>query len=224
MKSFYQFFLLEQLVWVPIVICLIRYKRIHPRYLPLFTYLIARAILEIAGNLVVIFIKPMPEYGNAPFYNFTFLLEGLLITWQLYKLQALKKNRQWYICLQILWVLIWLIDNFYIGSFAKFNLMFHTSYSFLLLFVITTLISKIALSKRQSIYRNPDFWFCISFALWFIYSIFYAFSKYLVVREKQLYNISNDIIKFMEFAEVLLYLLLAWAMFLVPPKRKLYIA
>jgi hypothetical protein len=224
MNLFYQAMLIEQTIWVPVLLCIIRRKNVFPRYFPLLAYLLVRALLELGGNLWVLYQKffvQQPTFNNQPFYNLLYLSEAVLLTWQLYRLDAFNRQKRPYLLLQGFWLVLWVADNFLIGTFNAFNLIFHTTYSSILLLVTTALIGKLAVGKKQ-LYNSPDFGLCIAFGLWFIYNIFYCFSKYLVVQNKDLYNISKDIIAFMEFSALIFYLLIAWIIVRVPSRRNIH--
>jgi hypothetical protein len=219
--DFYQAFLLEQTVWIPVTLCIYRFKDVKPKYIPLLLYLVIYGLLELIGNLVVKYVKPMPVYGNTPFYNLMFLVEAILVTWLFYSLGALKSNKKVYIFFQMLWIVLWVIENFFISTIFDFNLMLHATYSCLLIGIIVAFYGRLVITIKNNIYRNADFWISNAFALWFIYSVFYSFSNYIVAQNNQL-SLAQDMIEFREITEVILYLLLSWAIICIPRKRSFY--
>ena len=220
LSLFYVLFLLEQTVWIAVVIGIVRFKDLAPKYLPIFLYLLSRAMLELWANLIAIYAI---DQNNSVPYNILNLTEALLITWQLYKFGSFKNRRNIYLFLQFFWILLWFTDILIIGSLKQTSTFFHTTHSFILIFLAANLISNILISSKQSLIKNTAFLVCITFSIWFAYNVLYALARYVMPQVMDKSAISPKIITFMECSEMILYLTLAWAIYCIPKKRKLNI-
>lgn len=218
MSTFYVVFLAEQTILLPISFYLLKWDVVKKKHLPLFFYLISRWLFEFSANMEALFIKR----GNAEPYNLLYLLEPFFITWQLCKLGAFGKNKKLYYTLQCTWAIVWLADTFWIGSFQRFNFFHHVFYSFILLFISAGLLSKLAVSVRQSITRSLPFWLCIVFCTSCMYNIMYEAIEFMSNRQPEMQSMTVNFSVFMEVVVApTLYLIICWAIICVPGDRSI---
>jgi len=221
MKTTTLLFLLAQTVLVPIVLCLIRFKDVKYRYRPLFIYLLIKEASELTSFIIIRLSTSSHHPGNAVPYNLMYLGEAICLTTLFYNLGAFKSKKILYYALQIVWILLWTTDMFFIGSLFKFNTVFRVSYCFVLVFIAADLVNKLPVTVRYNMFHNTAFLLCIVFASWFAYNILYEFvDRFSDIND--VYSVlSVNVGKFIGLVEAFMYLSCAWAISCIPAKRNI---
>ena len=153
-------------ILVPATIAWIRLKKVNPIFLPV-VYLIwigaLNEILSLAINL--------SGYSNAINSNVYVLIEAALLTLQFKNWDLFRKKQSLFKSIMISFLVVWLLENFLIGSIRQFSSYFRIYYSFLIVLMGVTEINRLIVTDRKNLLKNPIFLFCIGFIIYFTYKV-----------------------------------------------------
>lgn len=193
------------------VIALIRFKRISNIFYPFIFFI----WLGLANDLLSLtFI--LNKRSNMISSNIYIILEFLLLLWFFYKwnMQSLKI----YILLFIAGLVIWGVDNFIINSISQNNSVFRVFYSFVIVFLSISEISKFVVFQNVQLYKNPVFLLCISFL--FYYTFKTIFESYNLFNLDFGRTILHKILLLYSVINFITYLLYTVAILCMPQKQK----
>ncbi|HTS43889.1 MAG TPA: hypothetical protein VMH01_05795 [Puia sp.] len=164
-------FLLSQSIWFPVVVGLLRFKLLKTEYLLFFLLLVAGLITEIIS-----FITIRVYHSNAVATNIFVLTEWLLLAYQFNQWGLLASRKRLFYLLLIIPVLIWIVENLFLGKITAFSPYFRILYAFLLTLMSITEINFMIAYDNKTLRRNPKFIICIGLILFFVYQILYEWA------------------------------------------------
>jgi hypothetical protein len=100
-------------LFVSVVISIIRFKKIGPVFYPILSLLYLGATNELITEILL-----RNGYYNAINSNIFTLIEAMLILWYFKRSAIFSHINQFYPFLISLFVVTWVIDNFWIGKFG----------------------------------------------------------------------------------------------------------
>lgn len=142
-----------------------RFKKTDPAFFPFLLLLTLGLINEVVS--IILIKQGRPNIFN---YNLYELVESLLLTWQFLKWGLFKGARRLYYFLQILFVGLWLTENF-IHSFKAFNSYFIMVHSFLLVMMSISMINRVSLKETKALWKQPVFLICVGQVIYQDYAV-----------------------------------------------------
>ena len=207
-----QSFLVSQLILLPLIIGLIRIRKIQSSYYP---FLALIALGEI--NEVVSFVC-IRNYGtNVVPFNIYSLLECLLILYQFYRWRFYAKQRSWYWAVPALLILTWIIEYLAFKQITRFAFVFRISYAFLIVMLSINEINYLITHENRQLFKNARFLICMGFIIYFLYQILFE-GAYLILERDKDEVVSNQVIRLQVYVNALANIIFAWAMWFVPQK------
>src|SRR6185369_651139 len=158
--------LASQSIWIACVIILFRFKRINSSYYP-FIFLVILACLNEALSHYLITSGKSNSVNN----NIYVLLESLLLLVQFKNWGSFINKRILFWTIGIIFISVWVIENFIISKIAYTNSYFRITYSFILVLLAVNEINEIIVRDRKNILVNPIFLICSAIVLYFTYKI-----------------------------------------------------
>lgn len=205
-------FLLSQSVLIPILIGLLRFRRMDKIYYPFFILLIIGFLAEVVSFILIRSF----HVQNAPANNIYFLLECYLLLYQLYLWKNSKKGYSTFLFFAGISVVAWFIQNILFFKINTFDSpFFQIYYAFLLVLLSINHINIIMVRPKGALLQNPQMILCVGFIAFFIYQIIYYASRFISNEPIQIMITSR--FAFINFAINVLY---AFAVYLMTIKRK----
>lgn len=208
------FFLLSQSILLPLIIGLVRLRQIDRSYQPFLLLLGIGFLTELASYVL---IKKF-HTSNAIAVNIYTLIEWVLIAWQFHVWGFLKQRNKLFYGLVIFVSLVWVVENIIFRKITEIVPYFRFLYFFLIVLISVNEINFMITHYNRNLFRNPKFLICIAFIIYFIYMIVY-FWAFQVSRLDQS-EISNRIIFFMAYVNILTNIIYAIAFLLIPARVK----
>ena len=205
--------LLSYSIAVAAITGLIRLKKIDKSFTPFIILMWLGLLNEIISSLLI-----RKGYSNAINSNIYSLLEALLITMFFRNLDLFNWKKKMYPVLLILFILLWVAENFIIEKITDFNSYFNIVYSFVIVLMSITMINRLIIESRKTLVLNPIFLICIGFIVFFIYAtlieIFWVWGL----------NASDEfrtsVYRIMTYINLVVNLIYALAILWIPTKRK----
>jgi hypothetical protein len=207
-------FLFSQSVLLPIIIGLIRFRRIDRAYRPFLLLLIIGFITEIISFILIIDL----HRSNALAVNIYILIEWILIALQFHVWGFLKQKKWLFYGLVTFVCLVWFVENLIFGKITEIVPYFRFFYYFLIVLFSVNEINFMITHYNRNLFRNPKFLICIAFIIYFIYMIVYFWAFQVSRFGKS--DISNRIIFLMAYVNIFTNTIYAIAFLLVPAKVK----
>ncbi|MEI9959528.1 MAG: hypothetical protein WDM90_25150 [Ferruginibacter sp.] len=151
---------------IPVIISWIRFKKINPVYYPFIFYLWLGLINETLSRILGKYF-----HSNAINSNIYILLESFLIAWQFYAWGLFKHLKKLYVAMLSTFLIAWLLENFVFFDFNHFSSYFRIGYFFIVVLMSIAFINILLVRERKSLLTNPTFLICVSFAIYYTYSI-----------------------------------------------------
>lgn len=207
-------FLLSQSILLPIIIGLIRLRRIDKGYRPFFILLWIGFLTEVISFAVI------QGFGKSNFFvvNVYILIEWILIAWQFHIWGFLRQKKWAFYSLLTLTTLFWIGEYVLIHKVTAILLYFRFLYFFLIVLLSINKINFMITHDNRNLFRNPRFLICIAFIIYFIYMIVYFWSFQISLFGKS--DISNSIIFLMAYVNVFTNIIYAIAFLLIPAPQK----
>ncbi|HEY4108431.1 hypothetical protein [Puia sp.] len=169
MKSIY-IFILSELILFPLLVGLVRLRRIKKSsYQPFFFLILMGAFWEL---LNVYFIKVL-HLHNVVVVNFYMLFEWLLIAWQFRMWGLLRSRNAVFYAVLLLPCLVWLIERLVFWQMDYFVPYYQVLYCFLVVLFSVNTINFMITHDYRNLFGNPTFLICIGFIIYFIYTIIF---------------------------------------------------
>lgn len=203
-------FLFSQSVLLPLIIGLIRFRKIQSSYRPFVILIMAAALTELLSFLSIRLFRT-----NAIVSNVYCLAECLLILYQFYRWRFHARPRKWYWTIPALCVLIWLTENLVFFKILEFGPVFRVSYAFLAVMLSINEINYLITHENRQLFKNARFLICIGFIVYFLYQILFEGALLLADSETDT-AISNKIISLSVYVNVLVNIVYAAAMWMIP--------
>lgn len=205
-------FLFAQSILLPVIIGLIRIRKIQRSYYPFVALIMLGALSELFSFLSIRYYQ-----SNAVVSNTWCLVECLLILYQFYRWRFYAKPRAWYWMVPAVCVLIWITENIVFMQITRFGHVFRISYAFLLVMLSINEINYLITHENRQLFKNARFLICIGFIIYFLYQILFEGSFYrLEINKNEV--VSNKIISLLVYINVLTNAIFAVAMLFIPVK------
>ena len=145
---------------------MVRFSQIRREYYP-FIYVIWLACV----NEMLAFVLVLSQRHNIISNNLYSIIEGLLLLWFFQELGVFRRWKFMRYLLSLLFVAVWITDNFIIHPFGtSFNSYFNIFSSFTLVLLAITTINNILVTEKE-VLKNPAFLICIAITIFFTYMI-----------------------------------------------------
>lgn len=143
-----------------------RFRVINPIFFP-FLYLVWLGLF----NEIISLIITQHQYSNAVNNNIFNLLEAVCIAWLFKKWGLFTRATTPYLVIQTLFILSWVTENFFIATLHSFDSYFIILHDFVIVFMSISMLNKLIISERGKLLMNPMFLICMSFIIYFTYSV-----------------------------------------------------
>jgi hypothetical protein len=215
MNTFYSF-LRSEIVLIPFVVALFRWRNTERSYYPFFTLL----GLGVVSELVSFWIIHWKHTSNASATNVYGLLECSLIIYQFFCWNSFQGKKRWFYALQAGSLFFWLLCNLVFYHLNDFDLPFYRIlYPFLLVILSVNEINLMITHDNRNLYKNSRFVICLGFITFFLYQVLYEGAYFVSNTDKTAEGVTNEIISLFSYVNVLVYGLYLIAVLLVPRKR-----
>ena len=200
-------------ILIPAFISWVRFKQIHPTYHPFIFCLWIGCLNEVISYLVTI-----NHYSNALSSNIYVLLEGGLILWQFERWGNFTRKEFFFIFFLVLFVAVWVGENFFISRITYFSSYFRIFYAAVLSLMSINFINSIIVRERRSILRNASFLMCAGFILYYTYKV--------MVEAFWIYGLNNgssfriNVYLILMYINLLVNLIFAQAVLWIPTKQR----
>src|SRR5258708_35681512 len=160
--AFFLAFLLSQSILLPIIIGLIRIRRLDRSYQPFFLLLLIGFVTEIIGFIVI------QAYGKSNFVivNIYILLEWTLIAWQFHVWGFLRQRKMLFYALLVFTTICWIVENLVFRHITGIVPYFRFLYFFLIVLLSINKINFMITHENRNLFRNPKFLICIGFIIY----------------------------------------------------------
>jgi hypothetical protein len=214
----YIILLLSQSILLPIIVGLIRLRRIDKGYQPFFILLLIGFCTEVVSTILIRHY----HRSNIVAINIYLLLEWTLIAWQFHVWGFLKQNKRAFYGLLVFTTLFWIVENLFFHNITGIVPYFRFLYFFLIVLLSINKINFMITHDNRNLFRNPRFLLCIGFIIYFIYMIvfYWAFEVSLFGKTE----ISNIITFLMAYMNAFTNIIYAIAFLLIPAPQKFKLA
>lgn len=191
----------------------IRFKSILKVYRP-FIYLVWFATFNELLSTVLIYAFR----NNAVSSNIYVLIESLLFIWFFYCIGKLQHRLVIYILLVILFISIWILDNFWMYTIYTTNSLFRVAYAFVLVLLSIDQINFVLIHEKGNLLKNARFLICAGTIIFYSFkTIFELFYMFKIKMSDSFYNHLFLILVFVNLITNLIYSL---AVLWIPTKQK----
>lgn len=205
-------FLFSQSILLPLIIGLIRIRKIQSSYHPFLALILLGALTELFSFITIRLFD-----SNAIVSNIYSLLECMLILYQFYRWRFYTMPRKWYWIIPAICLLIWFTENIVFMYITQFRPVFRISYAFLVVMVSINEINYLITHENRQLFKNARFLICMGFIIFFIYQILFE-GTYYIAKTGGDPVISNKIFSLQVYINVFVNMIYAVAMLLIPEK------
>ncbi len=179
-------FILSQAIVIPIIMALIRIKKIDKIYYPLLILLLIGLLSELASFICINVFKT-----NAPVIKIYSLVECCIILYQLYLWKNGARYRPMFVMLGLVCVIFWIVETIVFKNINTFSPYFRVFYAFIIVLLSINQINAMMFYQNVSLLKNPVFIICLAFIIFFLYQIIYE-ASYFIGSDKS--TVANKII------------------------------
>lgn len=198
---------------IPALIGWIRFKQIDSVYYP-FLYCIWIGLLnEVIGELITSY-----GFSNAINNNIYVLMESLLLMWQFKKWNLFSRVKFLFPVLSGGFVLLWITESFLINDINYTISYFRIIYSFVLVMLSLTVISRQLSMERKVILKNSIFLICIAYVIYFTNKVIIGMFWLYGLRFSN--QFAADLVWILIFINLFTNLIYALAVLWMPGKRR----
>jgi hypothetical protein len=194
-------FILSQAIIIPIIVALIRIKKIDRVYYPLLLLLLIGLLSEFVSFACITLFKT-----NAPVIKIYSLIECCIILYQLYLWKNATRYRHMFIVLGLVCVVFWVIETIVFKNINTFSPYFRVFYAFVIVLLCINQINAMMFYQNVALLKNPVFIICLAFIILFLYQIIYE-ASYYVGSDKS--EVANKIIMGFSYLNFFIYLICA---------------
>jgi hypothetical protein len=212
MKAIY-LFLLAQSELLPLIVGLVRYRRLGKTYRP-FLLMLAFAVLN--QQVTYIFLRTM-HFNSVP-NNIYGLLEWILIAWQFHVWGLLRNNKRVFYLLVVMVSLIWVVEDIVLGGITDYPPYFQVFDAFVIVLMSVGKINFMITHDDRSLRGNPIFLICIGFIILFIYEIVLEWAYQMSLQGAT--ETTTRIIYGFGYVDVLVNIIFAVALLRIPHPQK----
>ena len=207
-------FLLSQSILLPIIIGLVRFRRLDRSYQPFFLLLLIGFVTEIVGFILI----QGYEKSNYVIVNIYVLIEWALIAWQFHVWGFLQGRKSIFYGLLGFTTLCWIVENLAFGHITGIVPYFRFLYFFLIVLISINKINYMITHEMRNLFSNPKFLICIGFIIYFVYMIvdFWAFEISLLGDQSIVLRISF----LMDYVNALANVIYGIAFLMLPKPQK----
>ncbi len=208
-------FLISQSILLPIIVGLIRLRRIGKGYQPFYILLCLGFVTEVISFIL---IKRF-QRSNAVSVNIYNLAEWIFIAWQFHVWGFLKSRPRQFYGLLAFGVAIWVIENIVYGKITDFGPYFCFFYYFVIVLLSIGTINFMITHDDRNLFRKPKFLICIGFIIYFFYMILYYWASTVSAYGTSVAS-SSVIFYLMAYINALTNTIYAIAFLLIPTRLK----
>lgn len=179
---------------------------------PYAIFLVVAFISEITIKVVIYL-----GFQSAVNANIYVLVEFPILLWLFYNWSS-KKNRSIFISLFVAGLIIWIFDNFILGTIYKFSSYYRVYYSIVLIFCSINQINKIIFSEHISLWLNAYFLICLTSVIYYSYRIFIE-SLFLFQTEMSI-DFFKNVYSIMLIVNFFAHLIYTLAILCIPTRRE----
>jgi len=207
-------FLLSQSILLPIIIGLVRFRRLDRSYQPFFILLIIGFITEIVGFILI----QGYEKSNYVIVNIYVLIEWTLIAWQFHVWGFLQGRKGLFYAVMGFTTLCWVVENLVFGHITGIVPYFRFLYFFLIVLLSINKINFMITHDNRKLLQRPDFLICIGLIIFFLYKILYEWAYQVSITGES--DITTTIIRLFGYINALTNIIFAIAFLLIPTPQK----
>jgi len=195
------------------VIGWIRFKKINPAYYPFLLCLWIGLVNEIISFIVIRNGK-----SNALNSNIYVLVESVLITWQFKKWGIFERHKNIFYLLILIFLLVWITENFIVSKINYFSSYFRIVYSSALTLLSINQLNALLIREKKNILNNSVFLICVGFVLYYTYKVLVeAFWLYGLNNSR---DFRNNIYLILAYINLVANLIYAVAVLWMPTKHR----
>lgn len=151
---------------IPVILGLIRFKKIDVVYRPLLYCLCIGLVNESVGFVLSRYHKP-----NVINVNIYYIIESILLLTLFRNWNILGNRNQRYIPLVLLLITGWLYETVFISKMKDFDSWFLIGYSTILCILSLFMLANLITYERGLLLTNADFIICITFLMYYSFTI-----------------------------------------------------
>ena len=209
----YLAFLISQFILLPIIVGLIRFRRMDKGYRPFFYLLLIGFLVEIISfNLI------QHSISNAIPVNIYNLVECLFVIYLFHIWGVMRHKKWWSYTLAGISIIIWLIVNLGYDQIHLFSPYFRWYYYTVIVLLSINEINFMITHYSRNLFTNPKFLICLGFIVYFLYMIVYYYTLEISWSDKR--EISEVISFLMAYINAFSNIVYAIAFFLIPKPLK----
>ena len=193
--------MMSQAIAIPVIIALIRIKKIDKVYYPVLILLSISLLSELASFICINVFKT-----NAPVIKIYSLIECIIILYQLYLWKNAASSRPMFIVLGLVCIVFWLVEVIVFKNINTFSPYFRVFYAFVIILLCINQINAMMFYHNVVLLKNPVFIICLAFIICYLYQIILEASFY-VGSDKS--GVANKIIMGFSYINFLINLMLA---------------
>jgi hypothetical protein len=212
MKAVY-LFLLAEFELLPLIIGLLRYRRLGKTYRP-FLLMLAFAVLNQQVSYIV--LRKM-HFNSIP-NNIYGLLEWILIAWQFHVWGLLRNNKRLFYLLVVLVSLIWVVEDLVLGGIRDYPPYFQVLYAFVIVLMSVGKINFMITHDDRNLGGNPIFLICLGFIILFVYEIVLEWAYQMSLQGAT--ETTTRIIYGFSYVDVVVNIIFAIALLRIPRPQK----
>jgi hypothetical protein len=205
--------LLSYSVAIAAIIGLVRINKIDRTFIPFIILMFLGLLNESLSSFLI-----RKGYSNAINANIYSLLEAILITIFFRKLGLFDRAKKMYSWLLLLFIAVWVTENFIISKITVFNSYFNITYSFAVVLMSITMINRVIIEAKKGLLTSPVFLICIGFTIFFIYTA--LIEIFWVYGLNSSPEFSTSVYRIMTYINLLVNLIYALAILWIPRKRE----
>lgn len=207
-------FLLSQSILLPIIIGLVRLRRMDRSYQPFFLLLLIGFLTEVIGFIII------QGYYTSNFIivNVYLLIEWTLIAWQFHVWGFLRQRKELFYFLLGFTTICWAVENLFFHKINGVVVYFRFLYFFLIVLLSINKINFMITHESRHLFSNPKFLICIGFIIYFIYMLVYIWAFAISISGQE--TITLSISFFMAYVNVLTNIIYAIAFWMIPKPQK----
>jgi len=194
-------FILSEAIIIPIIVALIRIKKIDKIYYPLLILLLIGLLTELASFICINVFKT-----NAPVIKIYSLVECCIILYQLYLWKNAARYRPMFIALGLVCVIFWVVETIVFKNINTFSPYFRVFYAFVIVLLCINQINAMMFYQNVTLLKNPVFIICLAFIILFLYQIILE-ASFFIGSDKS--EVANKIIMGFSYFNFFIYLMCA---------------
>lgn len=192
---------------------MVRFKKVDRAYLPFILLLWVGLLNEIITVVSIDLFK-----SNAVTSNIYVLVESLLILWFFKNLRLGRKNNKRFHFVALLFIAVWITDNFFISRITRFSSYFRILYNFITVLMSIHMINRLILDERSGLIKNSVFLITIGFIVFFTYKILIEIFWVYGLNASRDFRV--EVYRIMTYINLAINLIYALAVLWIPKKRE----